>query len=288
MTVSVVAFDSAERFVQHLRPSDSRWWNEDTGRRSHLFRGHANATWSLLPKGWRPLHDNPAFAALMDRIQARVVIPATSTRRSENGADIWRLSLAEAAIQFAALGREIGLEIPWEVPPSVFDRPPSHIPHINPALLALAQHHGVPTQLLDWSYDPLTAAYFAATGAYSEDDLCVWALDITKIEPGERNVPMLTLSPTAGNPNLRAQSGCFLAYDQGPDINTLFQFHGGRWPPFENSANLRCALQKFVLVGRERRELVALLLREGRSRAHLMPSWDSVASTVIDSWTNTS
>jgi len=30
-------------------------------------------------------------------------------------------------------------------------------------ILALAQHHGVPTQMLDWSYNPLVAAFFAVT-----------------------------------------------------------------------------------------------------------------------------
>ncbi len=46
--------------------------------------------------------------------------------------------------------------------------------------LAVAQHHGLPTRLLDWTQNPLVAAFFACS-QYEDSDAAIYMLQSDKV-----------------------------------------------------------------------------------------------------------
>lgn len=162
------------------------------------------------------------------------------------------------------------------------------------SLMALAQHHGVPTRLLDWTRNSLKAAWFAATEAALSHDasglLSVWALSIELLGmiPHEPKPFTVITAPSATNSNLRAQEGLFtllhhIRYDESPVDRT----------PFD--AMLRATFARYsvkapgpwfhkvTLPQSEACNLEYGLALEGITRAVLFPDFYGVAAALRDS-----
>lgn len=151
---------------------------------NYVFRGQGNKEYTLLPSAFRKTSDN-------------------NETWSYNYSSNWNFIITEIRniLRFYRICNKNGLSLPqvpnWLIYNSncnffnmqiikekYLSKNKNWIDDNLKELFALAQHYGMPTRLLDWTYQFNIALYFAAMDSLenTEEDFSVWGLNVSLLE----------------------------------------------------------------------------------------------------------
>jgi hypothetical protein len=184
-----------KKVTRKTTPQSDHWrlfldFCSDHARANHWFRGVSDSSHKLIPKIGRP-HQEITWGWSETRLENKRVI---------------NLGQRERRV-FNAFRRRARLGLQF-------------IPTTDFEWMALAQHHGVPTRLLDWTANPLMAAWFAVNCAAESDEQVARiyvatvspkdTVDENIADPFEKNIKTpVFVTPPHWHARIRAQRGCF-------------------------------------------------------------------------------
>lgn len=292
MFIKEMNFTNAKDFMNCLTS-----WNSDFSK--FIFRGHSNDEYRLLPKLLRKDKLNEVFEIaslnstithLRDSEYSLMDYEFNILRNFYKTSDMNGLTVPHIKELRNDMIQEWGSFLPFtDTHPMI-----NWLPESLWEIAALAQHYGLPTRLLDWTYDPFVAAYFATkptSNVDTEGNLNVWGLNkeaigIIKMVSSE-DIPLHFVTPHySSNPNMSAQKGLFTHFSTNICIGRYYE---------QNRMPLDEAIKEFIPEGFDKgqdifvkltlpkceaREAFGFLNSFGYGTSRIFPGYDGVVKQM--------
>lgn len=142
-------------------------------------------------------------------------------------------------------------------------------PKNDKEFLFLAQHYGLPTRLLDWTYNPLIALYFACCSNMDKDGVVYQSYEFSRNIYNENtdilSFPYITLLyPNMTDVRYKNQNGLFILYPEP-------------WKEEFDHISM-----KYIIPSRYKGNMLNKLEKIGITRSFIMPSLDSLCKDIVE------
>ncbi|MBN2181433.1 MAG: FRG domain-containing protein [Sedimentisphaerales bacterium] len=234
-----------------------------------IYRGQANSEWEV--------------TSTLDRLEKRF---PTTPNLEKNDWDYFKRPRVDRKRQLERFKEMARGKLASQIPDAEDDE-----------WWALAQHHGMSTPMLDWTYSPFVALYFAF-----EDEKCsnrtpdkraVFALShhLIPADKASNTHPKPFAPSWPGNYRLTNQGGLFLKMPQSIDLEKYIKkefkddtygiYAGGKGNPHPKTV-----LKKFIIPNskKDRFECLRFLDHMNINRVSLFPDLDGAARYINNLW----